>query len=406
MADVYQYIIPTGTIIVEDAQTILTEVQQEFKNAFGQDLIVTPDTPQGVLITAETLSRIAVADNNATMANQINPNLAGGILLDAILALTGAERTEQAYTIVVCNFTGVAGTIIPQGALVRDSVDASEFALTSQVTLAIDGTGVGTFQAVIAGPLTVAINTLTQKVSAVLGWETCTNPAVQTIIGATTQSDASARLFRRNTLALQGIALPEAIISGLNAVSGVQGVAFRENISPTTQVIDGVTMVGHSIYVCVDGGTDTDVANILLNKKSAGAAYNNGASADPVDVLLIVPFSLQPMHILFDRPDLIPIIVKTTISASEVYTDPTNTVKTAILDYVNGLIAGEQGLTVGVSVSTFELAGAINIEAPGIFVHDLQISLASPLSWQYTEIPIAIFEKATLTASGITVTIV
>src|SRR5690606_28394748 len=116
-----------------------------------------------------------------------------------------------------------------------------------------------------------ASGTLTNIISNVLGWETITNPADATL-GKETQSDIEARQLRLNTLAIQGASVAEAIISGVSAVPGFNSMTFRENIEPTTEVIDGVSMVAHSIYACVSGGTDLAVAEALTSKKSAGAA--------------------------------------------------------------------------------------------------------------------------------------
>src|ERR1700744_3487884 len=96
---VYNYIDLNG-VIVPDSSSILGEVQTEWQDTFGQDLIVTPDTPQGVIITGDALARIAVANNNAVLANQINPNIAGGTYLDAIWALTGGQRYVATQTLV------------------------------------------------------------------------------------------------------------------------------------------------------------------------------------------------------------------------------------------------------------------------------------------------------------------
>ena len=86
MTNVYDYVATTG-VIVPDTAVIQTQVQDEYLAAFGSDLNISPSTPQGILITTETLARSSVADNNATLANQINPNESGGIFLDALLAL-------------------------------------------------------------------------------------------------------------------------------------------------------------------------------------------------------------------------------------------------------------------------------------------------------------------------------
>ncbi len=94
VVDIYNYIEPQGVIVTDTTGEILNEVINEYQNAFGQDLIAPTinnpqsfSTPQGLLITSETLARQSVVDNNALLANQINPNVSGGIFLDAILAL-------------------------------------------------------------------------------------------------------------------------------------------------------------------------------------------------------------------------------------------------------------------------------------------------------------------------------
>lgn len=390
MADVYTYVTETGTI-VPDTTDILSEVQQEFLSAFGSDLNLSPSSPQGLLITIEALARAAVADNNAALANQINPNLAGGVFLDAILALTGTQRTAATYTTVSCNLTGVAGTIVPAGSLAQTVVTApdlpEQFALQSQVTLT-GGTVAATFVAVNSGPVQANIGTLTQIISNVIGWETITNPALPTNIGAATQSDANARLYRQQTLFAQGSSLAGAMMAAVQAVTGVTSLFFQENTAATTQVVNGVTMVAHSIYACINGGDDTAVATALVSKKSGGCAYNNGASASPVSVNITEPFSGQVMTVLFDRPDKILVEVQVTAHAPTTVTDPVAVIKKAINDYAMGLLDGEPGLTVGTSVSVFELAGAINQEAPSIVLINVEIKKDGDPS--YSNNPIAI----------------
>lgn len=94
----YGYVTSTG-VIVPDTSTTLDQVRSEYRAAFGDDLDTSAETPQGVLITAETESRDAVARNNADLANQINPNLAGGVFLDAIWQLTGGQRVRATPTL-------------------------------------------------------------------------------------------------------------------------------------------------------------------------------------------------------------------------------------------------------------------------------------------------------------------
>lgn len=395
----YQYVETSGVIIADTSET-LTTVQNEFKNAFGQDLVVTPDTPQGVLITAEVLARDAVLRNNAALANQINPNLAGGVFLDAIMALTGTARDEATHSTVTATLTGVVGTIIPAGVTAATNPDGDLFELTATVVIGAGGTVSGEFQSVEFGPIAASAGTLTTIDSGVLGWETITNPDAA-VLGQVEQSDQSARLLRKNTLALQGLSLAEAITSGLYATEGVKSLSFRENVADTPETIDGILMAPHSIYACVDGGTDADVAATILRKKSAGADYNG-----TVTVNVIEPASGQTYAVKFDRPTPIAIQARVTIKASSSITDPVAAVKEAVLAFANGELEEEPGFTVGNDVSSFELAGAINRVYPTIYVQKVELSLASPTVWSTDPITIALDEIATILSGAITVLIV
>lgn len=268
----YQYLTPQG-VIVADTQVTQAEVVSEWQQAFGADLVTTADTPQGVMITAEALARNNVIKNNAALANQINPNIAGGVFLDAIGLLTGSQRNAQTPTVVTnVSMTGVAETQIPVGAQAKTEA-GDIFQLTQATT--INGTVYGTFQSVAFGPIPCTNGALSEIVTGILGWETVNNnqdgtPASTTTLGTTTQSDQSFRAFRLNTLAFQGIALAEAITSALYNVPGVESLSFRENYNSApmgliTPVAGGATQSGTvwSMSTQQGAGTGTN-GNILV----------------------------------------------------------------------------------------------------------------------------------------------
>jgi hypothetical protein len=404
---VYDYITVTG-VIVPDTAVINQDVQNEFVQAFGSDLVLSPNTPQGILITGETAARSAVANNNAALANQINPNVAGGVFFDAIWALTGGERAPATPSTVTATITGVTGTIVPQGSQVSDSVYNNVFQTTETVTIV--GSTTVPMTSVLDGAIVAGAGTLTQILSNVPGWETATNVSAA-VLGQATQSDESARNERRVTLFAQGASTAGAIISAVNLVPDVVSSSFLENIAPTTQTISGVTMVGHSIYMCVDGGTDLAVATAMQSKKSAGAAYNNGAtgsgaSATPVSQDVVVPYSGQVITVLFDRPGIIQVGVAVSVIVNQPEQDPVSTVQQAILNYAAGLLDNQPGLVVGANVSPWELGGAITAQYPGIYVQSLQIkNITTAGSYQYTEIAIAPWQKANIDQTSIVVTV-
>lgn len=394
----YTYINETG-VIVPDTADLLAIVQAEWRAAFGTELTLDPSTPQGILITAETLARAFVLANNAAIANQINPTIAGGVFLKAICALTGLEPPEATFSVVSdVVLTGEPNLTISAGAIAKTAAQ-DQFELISAVTLDGSGNGVGNFQAVLAGPVPCAIGALNSIVSEVLGWETVTNPNAA-VLGTDAPSDAQLRTLRANTLALQGIGLNEAIVSGLYDTPGVRSLAYRENIANTTEVIDGITLVAHSIWACVQGGTDEDVAAALLSGKSMGANWNGD-----VTVMVTEEASGQEYEVKFDRPDEIAVYVRVTIKSMAALINPQAAVRAAVLAYANGELSNEPGFTVGTDVSPFELAAAVNSQIPGVFVTKVEVS-DDGSTWQTTEYPIALDEVAVTQAGSITVVVV
>lgn len=390
----FDYISDRG-VIVPDTATIRQDVVEEWRSAFGQDLVTTPETPQGVLITAEVEARDAVARNNAAVANQINPDIAGGVFLDAIWALTGGRRRTATHSLASSVvLTGRPGTIIPAGALVGVEETGQLFALLGTAVIGKTGQTTADFQAVDSGPVQASSGQLNQIVSGVLGWETVSNPS-DAILGQASESDIASRARRRNTLALQSTALPEAITSRLHDLEGVRSLAFRENVGSEPLEIDGVTLKPHSIYVCVEGGSDDDIARALLESKSLGAGWNGATT-----VSITEPVSGQRYDVSFDRAESVPVFVRVTARFNGL--DAQTIIPAAIIAYKDGELDGDEGFTVGRNVSPFELAGAVNQVEPRLFVTRVEVSLDGQ-EWGMEEIPISIRQVAAISVGAIQV---
>ncbi len=386
----YQYVTSSG-LIVPDTETILADIQIEYQGIFGADLIVTPDTPQGMLITADALARTETVQNNAVVANEINPNIAIGVFLDAIMALTGMQRLAATQTVVPgVTLTGVNGTVIPVGS---QASTAAGILFQTLSAMTISG-GVATvdFAAVDFGPISCDISDLNQIVSNINGWETVTNPTAGTL-GQGVQSDQAARAMRQNTLAFQGVALAEAITSALYNVPGVTSLRFQENTAAGNETINGITMVGHSVWACVDGGSDLAVASALLENKSLGAAWNGMTSVSVVE-----PASGQTYTVLFDRPTPVEFLVRVTCPNG----DATN-IKNAVISWMNSQADSLPGLTVGVSVSPFSIASGINALYPNYTINKVELSATGSPSWSTNDFAIAVNEIGFTTLSDITV---
>lgn len=394
MAD-YNYIIPTG-VIVPDTATLRADVEAEYKAVFGADLPVTPETPQGVLITAEVESRDGMVRNNAEVANQINPDISGGVWLDAIWALTRGKRrgaTRSKLSDVL--FSGVPGTPIPAGSLAVVSSSGARFRTTTNIEIGPEGTVTGSMEAVDPGPTPAPIGSLTEVASSVLGWETVTNPS-SAEIGKTQESDVSSRRRRRNTLALQSVGPQEAVISRIYNLDDVASLSFRANITNAPIAIDGVSIMPRSIYICVDGGSEIDIAAAILS--SSGITDYSGS----VEVSLVEPASGQVYIVRFDRPIERTFRARVTVKPSSL--DVMTIIPDAITQGAQGELDGDSGLVVNKDLSSFELSGYVNQVEPRIFVTRIETS-EDGSTWSSNDVGIKINEVARLPKSAIQVVV-
>ena len=397
MAETFQQYVTKNGIIVPDTADVKEQVENEFKAALGQDLSLDASTPQGRLIEGETIARKSVLENNAYMANQLNPNTSSGMFLDANCALVGVTRKSSTRTEVLATVTGVANTVIPAGSQAKTSA-GDLFALVDDFTIPATGTGSAYFQAVDSGAVSCPIGTLTQIVTAVLGWETVNNP-VAAVIGEDAESDSALRLRRKKSL-YTGSALLRSIESSVLKVDGVLSVFPAENETNGTKVIDDKNLVAHSIWIVVDGGESEDIAKAIWQHKSLGCAYN-GAQ----EVTVYGPYNV-PYTVKFDRPTYQPFQISVTVTspltidAQEVESE----VKAALEKWVNGGIAGVDGLGLGVDVSPFEAAAAITAQIPGLFVNSVQVALVGE-TLSTDSLEMKVYEKATLSDADISVTV-
>lgn len=395
----FNYLSPQG-VIVYDTSEIKNVTEGEWKDVWGQDLDVSPETPQGMYIASDIMVRSEIAANNAAVANQINPNYSGGVWLDDIWALTGGTRRAASYTLVDgVSLAGTPGVVIPSGSR-RATTSGDQFQLLSTVILDSSGQGTGIFQALEPGAVPCLVHTLTMPVPGYtsVGWETSSNPNAG-ITGINGQSDLSARQERRETLALQGTALAEAVYSRVRAVQGVKSISFRENFTSADKTIDGIFLVKNSIWACVDGGSDLDIANALYRSKSGGCNYNGS-----IDVDYREPLFGQLHVISFDRPTEVPVMCKVTYSIKgDISGDPEALIKQAVVDYAQGLLPnGETGFVQGCSVSPYEIGSAINLNVPSLFITKVEVApQASTPTWSLATIAIGLNQKATINPDSI-----
>lgn len=393
----YEYVIENG-VIVPDTSTTKKNTIEELRTIRGfENMDFSDETPQGGIANAITLVKDDLVRNNAYIANQFNPNLAKGAFLDAIGSLTSTKRFKATFTIVYdVELRGSANTFIPN-TLTAVTADGNEFKIVGPTVIGLNGIVKANFKAVKEGSIPCVAGALDTVSTSVLGLESITNPN-DGVLGKDKENDIRFRRRRENTLAIQGTGTSEAIVSGLYSLPSVRSLKFLENQASIPVTIEDVDLVANSIWACVDGGTDEEIARMIKAKKSDGCALNGSTEVSIVD-----EFSGQTLEYKFDRPEEIPILLRITVKNSSL--SPQTLIPYACMEWANGNLTADDGLVVGRSVSPYEIGSAINEVEKSFHILDIEIS-TDGTTWSSSVLEIKAWQVARLTAPAVTVIVV
>ncbi|MGO3518689.1 MAG: baseplate J/gp47 family protein [Acetobacter cibinongensis] len=269
----------TGFIIPQEAD-ILAGVLADINAAFGNTLNTDLSTPQGQLAMSLTAILGESYDQFLALANGVDPARATGRMQDAIGRLYFMSRLPATATVVTCQCTGVAGTVIPQGALVQDAAGNS-YAAQGSITLDGTGSGSGSFACTQSGPIVCAASTI-QLSQSVSGWATVTNRTAG-LTGRAVESRSAFEERRKTSVAINAVGPLDAISAAVQALPDVTDVYVADNSTSVATTVGAITLLPHSLYVCVSGGADADIAAAILSKKPPGCDYTGTTTVTVTD---------------------------------------------------------------------------------------------------------------------------
>ena len=400
MANNYTFLDNNG-IVVADTADIKETIQTEYQDALGADLSLEDSTPQGRLIDMETDARVSVIENNVRIANSINFNLASGIMLDAWGSNFGLFRGSASSSSVTATLTGVAGTVISAGSQASTST-GDVFYLENQVTIPASGTITTTFLSLEKGAIPCAVNSLTKIIDGTLGWETINNTSPAEL-GTVRESDEDYKQKFYDAGLFTGMSLVEDYNNAIMSVANVQSTYVKDNgENDPLEIKDSnnqtiFEIAPHSIYICVDGGNNDDIANAIFKRKSGGCGWS-AIAGQSVTVDVVDETYGDTYAVTFNRPIetqiYATIVVNTGDSTSA---DIQTSIKNAVFDYINSL-------KIGADLLVLSLASAINTAVSGANLVSLTIGKSAGVQ-STSNIEINPNEVAKATLTNITVTV-
>lgn len=335
-----QITITSSGIEVPQSSEIKEAFQGVFTNAFGTDLSLDDSTPQGSMIDDFTLMKQTSNTNDLFLFNQMNPETAEGVFQDAIGSLYGMKRKTAQPSIVICQCIGVEGTVIDENAVAQNT-NGDLFRATETKTIPASGTVDVQFASVETGEIPCGSNTVNRIYSVITGWDSVNNSASGTT-GYDVESRLDFEVRRKKTLARNATGSVDSMVAELYECDGVRDVCVKENCENASRTIEGVSVSPHSVYICVNGGTEDDIAEAIYNSKSAGCGTTNLNTAETVEV------NYNGNTYYFQRPSFEAVYIK--IGLSQAVSSATeNVIKEAIIADWNGT-EDDPSITIGDSV--------------------------------------------------------
>lgn len=320
---------PNGVITV-DTIDIQSEFEEAYRGALGADLNLDPSTPQGQMIINDTSSYVGIQAEIINIANNYSVFYASGHALDVAGSRYGYYRKQGTSTVVVATLTGGTGTTIPAGSIASDGTN--QYKSLNTVTLDAQGTASVQFECTVPGAIACPAGTLTSIETPISGWDSITNtyPGVP---GYAYETDTAFReRITANMLQKRGRSALGAIVDNIAAINDVVSVVGRENVADTTETIDGIEMLPHSIYLAVFGGDDVTIAKTIAAQKTLGAATNGNTTVSYLDSDIGYTYQYK-----IERPAQIQLNVQVTY-ADTLYTPPESevyaTIRNLIMEYV------------------------------------------------------------------------
>lgn len=321
----------------------------------------------------------------------LNPYAATGVQQDRLAPLMGKQRNQAAKTTVTLTVTAdFNGATIPAGSQAGDNSNKVE--TRSDVVVAPNGSATVFADALDFGPIEFLAGTITKIETPIFGWSSVTN-----LNDAEPGVDRESDTDLRNRMLRSSSRKSSSSVGIFTAVSDIDGVTYSRIEYNNDDVTDSLGLDPHSVFPIIDGGSDEDIGEVLLEFVAGGIETNDaipGATITTVNVSN--PANRQIVPIYFARPSSVSIEVQTTIKETTgLPPDYESQIKTSLIEYI-------EGIDVGVNIYDSDLYCPIN-GAGGLRV--VSVTLNKTGDSPSDNVALLPFERASLVEGDIDITV-
>lgn len=392
---------PNGFVSPTEA-AILTAVQSDMSQAFGGNLNPALNTPQGQLASSTAAIIGGCYDQFIELVNQVDPQYATGRMQDAIANIYFLQRDPARPTIVLAQCTGLPGTVIPINSQAI-ATDGTIYLTNYAATIESFGAIAIYFHASTPGAIACPIDALNSIRVAVPGWDSVLNPTAG-VIGADVESAADFAYRMQQSVAVNATGSLPSIYAALFNVADVLDVYCTENVTDDQVVIGDQTLAPHSLWACVAGGAQDDIANAIWRKKSVGCNYNGNNPTIVYDMAYEIPRPQYTVNWWTATPTPIKFIIRI-VDSIYLPADAVALIKAAIIASFSGSDGGQTARIGSTLYASRYYAPVLAVAKPGSSIEILSLYLGIVTATE-SAITMGIDQIPTIDESDITVTLV
>lgn len=388
---------------ISTASEIRANLVAAFQAIYGADINLDQNSPDGQIVGIFTQAAIDIREKVLQVYNSFDPDKAIGRQLDERVAINHLTRAGGTYTLISIDVT-VDRTVTLQGLddafndpngagfTVADNA-GTQFILVDTATLTA-GSHSLSFRAKNIGKVESTVGTITNQVTIVLGVTGVNNPSAPTTIGQDEETDSQLRMRRQQSVAISANGYLNGLLGLVLSLDGVTDAALHEN---TTNSTDGDGIPAHSVWMIVEGGANSDIANALYDRKSYGAGMK-GAVSVPITTPSGGTFTAK-----FDRPDSVDLYIRFDLkrTAGLAFIYDLDFIKQYIVDNLKYKIGGFAETASPTAQAVLGIAGQGGGGTPA----NVEISIDGSAWVDFIAAP-TLSSKFTLDVSRITITVV
>lgn len=303
---------------------ILNFYQSGLNNIYapdGDSINFNSETPDGQATNIMAQLGTDVRELAQGVYNSFDPDKCSGSVQDSRYALNYLFRNGGTFTVQNIDVTA-SRTVDLQGLDGNyNNVNAASYTvsdnagnlwyLIDSVTVTAGTTSLP-FRSQNYGSFQSAIGTITNQVTKVLGVTSVTNSVAPTTLGVEQETDIQFRLRRGRSTAVKGQNNNDAMLGQILDLEGVSDADIFVNI-PTNPDYDS-NIPDYSIWVIVEGGANSDIANIIYQNSAGLPTFgysNSGVTPAIVPVEIDVPsISGQVFNVKFNRANPVPLYIQ------------------------------------------------------------------------------------------------